>query len=569
MMKHYLPVVALVLAVAIHSEFAHGEQSPSTATPSLSDAQAKLRANDPAAAVQELEQIVKQAPTEVAAWRLLGIAAQRAKDLDRALEAYRRVLALQPGSAQTIYNMGSAYAMKGDKDAAFEWLFKAKAGRQVDMTQIDADADLQSLRIDPRFRRLRPVLADFENPFVEPVTILREWRGESANEQFGWMARNIGDVDGDRVPDFVTSSPTKASSGPNTGRIYVYSTGASSLLWSADGQPGDRLGIGIERAGDVNRDGTPDVVAGAPGGGYAKVYSGKDGTALLTLRAEDPADAYGRHTSGIGDIDKDGHDDLIVGAPNNDAAGANAGRAYVYSGRDGKVLLTLTGERAGDTFGSEVSGATDGQSSLIVVGAPSAGATNRGRAYVFEGLSTTPKFVIEADETGSSLAGMFVSVPGDVDGDGGADVYASDFSNAAKGPATGRIVVHSGKNGRRVLTLTGETAGEGFGTSSSIAGDVNRDGHADLIVGAWQYAGSATSGGRAYLYSGKDGALLRTLTCRIPGDTFGFDANEIGDVDGDDTTDFLITSAWSGVNGFHSGRVFVVSGAVPGPRARR
>jgi FG-GAP repeat len=53
-----------------------------------------------------------------------------------------------------------------------------------------------------------------------------------------------------------------------------------------------------------------------------------------------------------------------------------------------------------------------------------------------------------------------------------------------------------------MLTLTGETAGEGFGTSPSVAGDVDHDGHADLIIGAWQYAGAAVSGGRAYLYSG-------------------------------------------------------------------
>ena len=73
--------------------------------------------------------------------------------------------------------------------------------------------------------------------------------------------------------------------------------------------------------------------------------------------------------------------------------------------------------------------------------------------------------MIEADETGSALGAMFLSVPGDVDGDGVPDVYASDWSNGAKGPSTGRVYVHSGEDGHRLLTLTGETAGEGFGTS--------------------------------------------------------------------------------------------------------
>jgi len=122
--------------------------------------------------------------------------------------------------------------------------------------------------------------------------------------------------------------------------------------------------------------------------------------------------------------------------------------------------------------------------------------------------------------------------------------------------------VHSGKDGRRLLTLTGETAGEGFGTSPSNAGDVDGDGHADLIVGAWQYAGAAVSGGRAYLYSGNDGRLMKTFTSRTPGDTFGFDSVAMGDIDKDGTLDFLITSAWSGIHHFHSGRVFIVSSGI-------
>jgi hypothetical protein len=253
---------------------------------------------------------------------------------------------------------------------------------------------------------------------------------------------------------------------------------------------------------------------------------------------------------------------VIVGAPDNDAGGTDAGRAYVYSGKDGHRLLTLTGERAGDQFGSAVAGASDSKHRFVVVGAPKAGPAKHGRVYVYTSLTEKPAFVIDSDETGDALGAMFLTVIGDVDADGVPDVYASDWSNTAKGPSTGRVYVHSGKDGHRLLTLTGETAGEGFGTSPSNAGDVDGDGHDDLIVGAWQYAHAAISGGRAYLFSGKDGRLLRTYTCRIPGDTFGFDSVAIGDIDRDGTTDFLITSAWSGIHRFHSGRVFVISSGV-------
>jgi hypothetical protein len=565
-------VTSLALAAALVLSV-QGAQPPAPSSqparpPTLSDAQARLQANDPAGAAKLLEVITAGAPSNARAWQLLGDARRQSKDLDRALAAYRKVLEIQPQSPQAFYSIGAVHALKRDAAQAFEWLSKARATRQVDMTQMDVDNDLAPLRADPRYKRLRPTDADFADPFVEPVRILREWRGEAANDQFGWIARNLGDVDGDRVADVVTSAPTKAVGGANAGRIYVYSTGTGSLRWIADGQPGDRLGIGVEAAGDTNRDGMPDVIASAPGGGYAKVYSGADGRVLLTLRAEDKGDSYGRHVAGVGDVDRDGCADVIVGAPGNDAGGDGAGRAYVYSGKDGRVLLTLTGERANDAFGSAVAGHADGTSLLLLVGAPGAGASRRGRTYVYGGLSAAPKFIIEADETGAALGAMFLSVPGDVDGDGVADAYASDFSNSAKGPSTGRTVVHSGKDGRRILTLTGETAGEGFGTSPSVAGDVDGDGHADLIVGAWQYAGAAAGGGRAYLYSGKDGRLIKTFTCRIPGDTFGFDAVDLGDVDADGAIDLLITSAWSGIRGFHSGRIFVISSGmqrIPNP----
>ncbi|MGH9938879.1 MAG: hypothetical protein ACREAM_21775, partial [Blastocatellia bacterium] len=58
----------------------------------------------------------------------------------------------------------------------------------------------------------------------------------------------------------------------------------------------------------------------------------------------------------------------------------------------------------------------------------------------------------------------------------------------------------------------------------------------------------------------KDGSLLRTITCKVPGETFGFDATGIGDADGDGVIDFLLTSTWSGIKGFRSGRMFIISG---------
>ena len=516
-----------------------------------------LLQSDPAGAAKILTDLTAREPQNARAWRLLGTALIRTKSYDAAIDAFNKSLAIEPNFPAALYNLGVASALKGDKDAAFVWLEKTKATKQFDMTAIQVDDDLKSLTSDPRFNALLPKPEDFANPFVENVKIIHEWDGEAIGDQFGWIARDIGDVDGDGIHDFVTSAPSSNAGAEDAGRIYVYSSRSGKLLWKADGQKGDELGTGVEGAGDTNRDGIPDVIAAGPGNGVAYVYSGKDGRVLLSLKAENKDDNFGRHASGAGDVDHDGYADVIVGAPNH-----GPGRAYVYSGKDGHVLLTLDGENAGDNFGSTVAGWADKKRMFLVVGAGKAGPNKTGRTYVYDSLSTKPKFVIDSDETGNALGGMFVSILGDVDGDKVPDIYAADWSNAAKGRSTGRIYVHSGATGKRLLTLTGETAGEGFGTSPAVAGDVDHDGRADLSVGAWQYAGAAVSGGRVYLYSGKDGHLIKTFTSRIVGDTLGFDAVGIGDVDTDGTVDLLVTSGWSAVHGNHSGRVFIISSGV-------
>jgi len=525
--------------------------------PTLAAAMARMQAKDPAGAAKILEALTEREPKNGRAWRALANAQQALRDYDLAAAALQRALEVDPSVPAPLYTLGVVRALQGHTDEAFDCLGKARDSHKIDMTQIDFDPALQKLKVDPRFAGLHPVPKDFAEPFVEPVKILHEWDGEAANDQFGWIARNILDVDGDGVPDFVTSAPTHGSSGSNAGRIYVYSTKSRKLLWSADGAAGDQLGTGVEGAGDTNKDGIPDVIASSPGGGKAFVYSGRDGKVLLSFVAEQAGDQFGQHASGAGDVDGDGYADVIVGAPAH-----GAGRAYVYSGKDGHVLLTLSGEAPGDQFGSTVAGRSHGAQFLLVVGAGAGGEQHKGRTYVYDSLEPKPKFTIDSDATGAALGGMFVSIPGDVDGDGNPDVYASDWQNSALGPMTGRVYVHSGKDGKRLFALTGEAQGEGFGTSPSIAGDVDGDGHADLIVGAWQFSGAAVGAGKAYLYSGANGNVLATYTCKTPGDTFGFDAVTLGDTDGDGTADFLITSGWSGVQGFHSGRVFLISSGI-------
>lgn len=548
------PWPSLLLAVAIVSLTAQTAQTQST---SLQDAQARMQSGDFAGAAEILRPLVETEPENANAWLSLSRALERSGQHEEAVTAYHKAASFPPTNARAMYNLGLLYASDGNADSAFAYLGQAESTGKVNMTRVGNDPRSQSIREDPRYASLFPTEEEFAQPFLEQVTIIREWGGEAPGDQFGWIARNIGDVDGDGINDVTTSAPSKNIEGAWAGRVYVYSSGTGEQLWQATGSPGSRLGIGIEAAGDVNADGIPDVIAGAPGEGKTYVYSGNDGRVLYAFSEVDSASGFGRKVADLGDVNADGYDDVLVGAPQ---ANQGAGAAYVYSGKDGSVLHAFAGERSGDNFGSAAGGWHAGSQTLIAVGAPNAGPSNGGRVYVYDGLIDHPAFVMESDEGGQQLGAMFVSVVGDVDADGTPDIYASDWAHGANGPFTGRIFVNSGATGELLMIQTGEAAGDGFGIGVADAGDVDGDGHDDLIVGAWQHASEAPSGGKSYLYSGKDGHLMQRYTGIVPGETFGFDATGMGDVDGDGVDDLLITSARSAIKGTWTGRMFIIKG---------
>jgi hypothetical protein len=373
-------LAAMLLGAAANTALA---ESSGASKPALGDALRELQRGEAARAAKMLKAISRADPKGAPAWRALGKAYQQLHDYDGAILAYQHAIKVEPDSPQALYSLGASYAAKHDTERAFAWLRRARASHRYDMTQATVDADLASLHDDPRFAGLLPTARDFESAFVEPVKIIREWRGEASGDQFGWIARNIGDVDGDGVNDVVTSAPTHAAGGPSAGRIYVFSTASGRLLWTADGHAGDELGTGVEGAGDTNGDGIPDVVASGPSGpGVAYIYSGRDGRVLQTFHSSNADESFGNHISAAGDVDHDGYADVIVGAPGKDGQSKIPGRAYVYSGKDGRLLRTLDGERIGDAFGSTVAGYSDHAHQYLVVGAPRAGAQHHGRVYV-------------------------------------------------------------------------------------------------------------------------------------------------------------------------------------------
>ncbi len=313
----------------------------------------------------------------------------------------------------------------------------------------------------------------------------------------------------------------------------------------------DRLGHSVSGAGDVNADGCPDLIAGAPLGhdsighalGMARVYSGLTGSVLYTFYGDWSLGYMGTSVSGGGDVNADGFADLIAGAPDDDSNGQSAGMARVYSGQTGGVLYSFYGSSAGDKVGYSVGGAGDVNAdgfADVIAGAPSdmGGGTGSGSARVCSGQTGAVLYTFYGDSTNTGL-GWSVSGAGDVNADGFADVIAGTPYGNNTGISSGSARVYSGKTGAMLFTFNGDSAGDLLGHSVSGAEDVNGDGFADLIAGAPADDNSAFHSGSARVYSGRTGAILYTFDGDSAYDSFGYSVSEAGDVNVDGFADLI------------------------------
>ncbi|MFO0982983.1 MAG: integrin alpha [Planctomycetota bacterium] len=199
-------------------------------------------------------------------------------------------------------------------------------------------------------------------------TVLFTIPGTPSGDGFGGAVSNVGDVNGDGRADVLVGNAWDDAYGTNAGTATVYSGKDQSVLHAFHGDAaGDYFGFAVSGAGDVNADGVPDFVVGATryvdflqtGVGYARVFSGKDGSVLYTF-SEGADDDYGASVSGAGDTGADGYDDVLVGAWwGNGNGSTDAGRVYLYSGRTGALLFTFAGDQHLDYVGIALGGAGD------------------------------------------------------------------------------------------------------------------------------------------------------------------------------------------------------------------
>jgi len=221
--------------------------------------------------------------------------------------------------------------------------------------------------------------------------------GSVMGDACGTSVAGAGDLDGDAVPEMIVGSPghNQGIVG-DAGRVSVHSALTGALLWSAVGATeGARLGSSVASVGDVDADLVADVAAGAPKDDAAKnmvgrafVYSGATGAPLFSAAGGIPGDQLGASVAAAGDVDDDGRPDVLIGAPGStwfDAPGP--GSARVLSGRDGTLIGVIAGSQSGGRLGWSVASAGDldgdGRSEILV-GAPGLdfAGTDSGQAQV-------------------------------------------------------------------------------------------------------------------------------------------------------------------------------------------
>jgi len=376
--------------------------------------------------------------------------------------------------------------------------------------------------------------------------------GGATNNYFGYSVSAAGDVNGDGYSDVIVGAYGYSS---NTGRAYIFH-GGSSMNNGADvtitGEAtNNNFGWSVSSAGDINGDGYSDVVVGAWGYliniGRAYIYFGgssMNNTADVTVTGEGTSNSFGYTVSTCGDVNGDGYSEVIVGAYGNSS---NNGRAYLYDYYpNGEITydINMTGGAAGNYFGGSVSTAGDVNGdgySDVIVGAYGY-SSNTGRAYIYFGGSSMNN-VADVTMTGEAIDNSFgytVSSAGDVNGDGYSDVIVGA---AGYSLSIGRAYIYFGgssMNNGADVTMTGATAGIYFGNSVSSAGDVNGDGYADVIVGAFGYSSNT---GRAYIFHGgssmNNGADV-SITGEATNNYFGTSVSTAGDVNGDGYSDIII-----------------------------
>jgi hypothetical protein len=377
-------------------------------------------------------------------------------------------------------------------------------------------------------------------------------------------------------------------------------------------------GNSVSSAGDVDGDGLDDILVGSPvlgmwAAGRADLVLGASLGATEEIGLADSGyafigveiDATGFSVSSAGDVDGDGLDDILVGAPMGHTW--TGGKAYLVLGASlgadtafdlADADYTFIGEAARDYAGIFVASAGDvdgdGLDDLLIgaYGNDERG-EYAGKAYLVLGASLGADVEInlaDADyafigEAAGDYAGWPVSSAGDVDGDGLDDIivgaHYAEYGGSNAGKAYLVLGASLGVDSEIDLVhadyaFIGEAAGDKAGWSVSSAGDVDGDGLDDLLVGAHDNDDGGSYAGKAYLVLGASlGADAEVdladadyaFIGEAAGDYAGHSVSSAGDVDGDGLDDIIVGAPYNDEGGEYAGKAYLVLGASLGAGA--
>lgn len=388
---------------------------------------------------------------------------------------------------------------------------------------------------DPSAGAVYVRLGPIQHSAIHALDAEYRWEGTEAFAELGHAISAGSDITGDGIVDLVVSAPGTMG---KTGAVYAIAGGpgliGSQRLFTHPMalfgyRAGELFGAALTTRPDLDGDGLADLVVGAPGDetmeGRVYIYlsgslwqSGPP-TPAVTLTGEQIGDSFGWSVESAGDLDSDGRDELIVGAPhfNRSPNSQNSGRAYVLkfgthvtSALDADIVVS--GSQPNAMLGFSVTGLGDWQ------GGPTpewAVATHvHDTVYVFSGFERSGMVSLTEAPWNIQAFGFFGAALGgfeDYTGDGRPDLVVG-APIAAGNSGQVRVYAGGGPTGAPALQVDGNCVGQGIcgderlGYTVGPMGDLDQDGVLELGIGS--RAGGGAMGpmeiGRILLYKAND-----------------------------------------------------------------